>query len=240
MSPRNRSLRHRPLGQALLLAGFAALALAGCDRFSGNDEPPPPPADNRPAPKAATPTGADDPYAGVTPMAERVAVLGLLNKRNGLVRDVTLKPGESIRVGRAVIRLRACERTAQWESPQETGAFVQLLTLDHGSSQWRRVFSGWLFRDRPERNLIQHPIYDVFVRSCTMRWPGELDAAEIEAAAPADDAPPANRASNAPQAAAATAAPPEPVAAPAPAPATPAPAPVANGGALASPPDTAE
>ena len=29
---------------------------------------------------------------GTTPMAQRVAVLGLLNKRNGIVRDLTLKP----------------------------------------------------------------------------------------------------------------------------------------------------
>ena len=32
-----------------------------------------------------------------TPMAERVAVLGLLNKRNGQTRDIELKPGEAIR-----------------------------------------------------------------------------------------------------------------------------------------------
>ena len=31
--------------------------------------------------------------AGTTPMPERVAVLGLLNKRNGLSRDLTLRPG---------------------------------------------------------------------------------------------------------------------------------------------------
>src|SRR3546814_8631737 len=59
-------------------------------------------------------------------MAERVAVLGLLNKRNGLVRELEMKPGESARVGRAIVRLRACEQTAPWEDPPETGAFVQL------------------------------------------------------------------------------------------------------------------
>ena len=34
-----------------------------------------------------------DTEAGATPMAERVAVLGVLNKRNGDTRDVTMKPG---------------------------------------------------------------------------------------------------------------------------------------------------
>ena len=87
------------------------------------------------------------------------------------------------------------------------------------------AFSGWLFRERPERNIIQHPIYDVFVRSCTMRWPGETDpeAADGEdTAGPSVGASDANRRSSAPQRA-------EPASAPANAPAPAAPAPAANG-----------
>ncbi len=208
---------------ALLSALGVALLLSACGRGpEERDAPPPPPKDNSPVPKAVMPAaGEDDPFAGVTPMAERVAVLGLLNKRNGLVRDITLKPGESIRIGRAVVRLRACERTGQWESPQETGAFVQLIVLEHGTNAWRRAFSGWLFRDRPERNIIQHPIYDVFVRSCTMRWPGEVDPSEL--AAPTDgEGAPSNASSAAQRPPANTAAPAAPAPA-APAPATPPP-----------------
>lgn len=106
-----------------------------------------------------------------TPMRERVAVIGLLNKRNGLTRDLTIKPGEALRVGDAIVRLQACETTAPWENVQETGAFVQLDVRSSGDGKWRRAFSGWLFRDRPERNVVQHPVYDVWVRSCAMAWP---------------------------------------------------------------------
>lgn len=220
-------VRHRTTSGLLLLT---ALVLAGCDRQ--REAPPPPPADSRPIAKGpAVAAGEDDPYAGVTAMEDRVAVLGLLNKRNGLVRDISLSPGESIRIGRAVVRLRACERTAQWESPQETGAFVQLIVLDHGSNQWRRVFSGWLFKDRPERNIVQHGIYDVFVKSCTMSWPGEVDVPS------GDEAPAAaSSRSSAPQSPAAAAAAPAAPADAAPAPA-PTPAPAADGGE--SPEDTA-
>lgn len=210
------------LGVALALG-----ALAGCDRKA--EAPPPPPADARALPKARPAAGADDPYAGVTPMEQRVAVLGLLNKRNGLVRDITLKPGESIRIGRAVIRLRACERTAQWESPPETGAFIQLVVLDYGQNQWRRIFSGWLFMERPDRNVIQHPIYDVFVKSCTMSWPGEV-AVRI-------DPPAADRPAAAPRPSSAPQSPADAPAAPAPeTDAPPAPAPAAT----PSTPDTEE
>lgn len=218
--------RARNLAAGGALALLALPMLSGCNREPERRAEAPPPKNARPIARPAPPAeGEEDPNAGVTPMEQRVAVLGLLNKRNGLVRDLTLKPGESIRVGRAVVRLRACERTGQWESPQETGAFVQLLVFDYGSEQWRRAFSGWLFRERPERNIIQHPIYDVFVRSCTMRWPGETDpeAADGEdTAGPSVGASDANRRSSAPQRA-------EPASAPANAPAPAAPAPAANG-----------
>jgi len=106
-----------------------------------------------------------------TPMAERVAIIGLLNKRNGLTRDLTMKPGQALRVGAIIVRLRACEQTAPWESPPETGAFVQADVQETRDNKWHRVFSGWLFKSRPDRNVVQHPIYDVWVKSCTMVWP---------------------------------------------------------------------
>ncbi len=106
-----------------------------------------------------------------TPMADRVAVIGLLNKRNGLTRDLTIKPGEALRAGDAIVRLQACETSAPWENLQEVGAFVQLDIRSSADGKWRRNFSGWLFRNRPDRNVVQHPIYDVWVKSCTMEWP---------------------------------------------------------------------
>jgi hypothetical protein len=113
-----------------------------------------------------------------TPMAERIAVLGLLNKRNGQTRDVELKPGEAIRFDKVVIRLRACEKTAPWENQPDEGAFVQLLVNERPpgtteAERWRNVFSGWLFKENPAANVVEHPIYDVWVKACKMRFPGE-------------------------------------------------------------------
>lgn len=107
--------------------------------------------------------------AAATPMKDRVAVLGILNKRNGEAREVTLKPGEATRVGDVIVRLRACEQTAPWEPEQSTGAFVQVDVMQVDKS-WRRVFSGWLFKERPAANVVQHPIYDVWTKSCAMTF----------------------------------------------------------------------
>ena len=106
-----------------------------------------------------------------TPMRERVAVIGLLNKRNGITQKLTMKPGEALRSGNAIVRLRACETAAPWELERETGAFVQLDVLESRDDKWHRSFSGWLFKERPERNVVIHPIYDVWVISCAMTWP---------------------------------------------------------------------
>jgi len=119
---------------------------------------------------------------GGTPMAERVAVIGLLNKRNGVSREVTLKPGQATRIGEAIIRLSACEKTAAWEAEPLTGAFVQL-DVRGPEGRWGRVFSGWLYKERPALNVVQHPVYDVWTKSCAMSWP-ETGADTDELAGP--------------------------------------------------------
>ena len=120
------------------------------------------------------PRAAGD-LAGVTPMAERVAVLGLLNKRNGIVRDLTLKPGQAIRVKDVTVRLRACETTAPWEAEKLTGAFVQM-DVKRSDGQWVRRFSGWLYKESPSLNVVEDPVYDVWPKSCAMSWPAGPDA----------------------------------------------------------------
>lgn len=113
---------------------------------------------------------APPPSRGTTPMAEREAVIGLLNKRNGLSRDLRMKPGQALRVGDVIVRLRACEQTAPWEPEQLTGAFVQL-DVRGTDDKWRRAFSGWLYKESPSLNMVEHPVYDVWAKACTMRFP---------------------------------------------------------------------
>jgi hypothetical protein len=155
------------------LAG--ALALSACDSASEPDTVTVPL--DAPAPAPATSGAAPTKDYGATPLAERVAVLGLLNKRNNVSQEVKLKPGEAREIGPVIIRLSSCERTAPWELPQETGAFVQVDIRERGEAQHKRVFSGWLFKESPSLNVVEHPVYDVWVKDCTMRFPGEEGSA---------------------------------------------------------------
>ena len=112
-----------------------------------------------------------------TPVKDRVATIGLLNKRNNLTQDLVLKTGEARRIGNVVIKLANCERTLPWEDPPEVGAFLQLWVEERASVDkplaWRKIFSGWLFRNSPSVNVVEHPVYDVWVKDCAMKFPGE-------------------------------------------------------------------
>ncbi len=179
----------------------SALMLAGCDYFAApKEDSVTVPLDGNAAAEtpAADASGAPTNDYGATPMKDRVAVLGLLNKRNNVSEEIKLKPGESREIGPVIVRVSACERTAPWEMPQDTGAFVQVDIRNRGAAQHSRVFSGWLFRESPSVNVVEHPVYDVWVKDCTMSFPGEEgpaapkpEASAKPAARPASPATPA-------------------------------------------------
>ncbi|WP_309753129.1 DUF2155 domain-containing protein [Novosphingobium sp.] len=135
-----------------------------------------------------------------TPVKDRVATIGLLNKRNNLTQDMVIKSGEAKRFGNVVVKVATCERSLPWESPPEVGAFVQVFVEERERADqplvWRKVFSGWLFKNSPSLNVVEHPVYDVWVKDCAMKFPGEEDApapaaSASSAAKPAGSASPA-------------------------------------------------
>ncbi len=172
----------RVVGVVAALAGAGAAGWAGYNWYQGHQAKAPVAVASAPATaldEADVAGGVEtvdvsgdpsNPQAGTTPMKDRVAVLGLLNKRNGQARDLTLKPGQAARVGNAIVRLRACEQTAPWEAEHYTGAFVQL-DIAQTDGSWKRVHSGWLYKERPNLNVVRDPVYDVWVKSCTMSFP---------------------------------------------------------------------
>jgi hypothetical protein len=156
---------------ATLAAGLAVLS--GCHKGPGSGQT------GGEAPIVDIPQTVVSEAPGTTPMKDRVAVIGLLNKRNGLSRDLVMKPGQAFRVKDVIVRLRACETTAPWEAQKLTGAFVQVFIRDtHGD--FRRRFSGWLYKETPSLNVVEHPVYDVWVKSCAMTHP-EAGASTVRA-----------------------------------------------------------
>lgn len=178
--------RRATLAAHRALALTAALILASC----GSESKAPDTATGGEVEQAATPDAPEEATIGEdglpegTPLDQRVATLGLLNKRNNLTQDIKLKPGEERRVGDVLIKLATCERRPPWDPEPEEGAFVQVFTTDEpedDNPDWKRVFSGWLFLNSPSLNVVEHPIYDVWIKHCAMRFPGEEEAASKDA-----------------------------------------------------------
>jgi hypothetical protein len=180
------------------------LALTACSQ-----EPDAPSAAPTEVPKAVS--GNNTPNLAMTesdygtPVKDRVGTVALLNKRNDLITELKLKSGESRRVGNVVVKLATCERTLPWEKPADTGAFVQVFVEERAKSndplQWRKVFSGWLFKNSPSLNAVEHPVYDVWVKDCAMKFPGEEEeavASASNAAKPSGSASPAPKPSASP------------------------------------------
>jgi hypothetical protein len=173
MNPGRRT--PEPVKPALALILLLGTALSGC---KGKDELGEARATDIPQAVAGQSVNApvvESEYG--TPVKDRVATLGLLNKRNNLEQDLVLKSGESRRIGNLIVKLAACERTPPWENPPLTGAFVQVFVEERASAQqplaWHKVFSGWLYKESPSINVVEHPVYDVWVKDCAMKFPGE-------------------------------------------------------------------
>lgn len=212
---------------ALAAIGGAAIALQNdtsdpvsteAPKATPSPEPSPSATAATATPRAARPAQDGAPAASgkETPMNERVAVIGLLNKRNGISRDLTMKPGQAFRINDVIVRLRACETTAPWETQKLTGAFLQV-DAQGVDKKWRRVFSGWVYKESPSLNVVEHPIYDVWPKSCTMTRPEIGPATTRVAARPASSGkPPASRSIAPNEAPAAPASSPSPAASAAP------------------------
>ena len=102
-------------------------------------------------------------------------MVAALDKRLGTSQDFTLKPGDRFRFGRLSGVMRSCERTQPFERRQ-SAAFVQVTETPQPvggkpQGQPKLVFSGWLFAESPSLNPFVHPVYDVWLKSCTMRFP---------------------------------------------------------------------
>lgn len=154
----------RPSEALALVAGLMAIAALA------QETPPAAPAPDAAAATAPTPAKPAAPrVADVTPVKERVLIVGALAKRTGETRFLTLKPGQYIDFAGIRITARTCETTPPWEWPKLQGAFLQV--DERLGAQVKRVFSGWLYAESPSLNVMQHPRYDVWLKSCTMRFP---------------------------------------------------------------------
>lgn len=102
--------------------------------------------------------------ASAARISNKVAVFRGLDKITGRTTTFDVYIGETVQFGALQVTPRVCYTRDETEAPK-TDAFVEVdeITLDR---KIKRIFTGWMFADSPGLNAIEHPVYDVWLKTC--------------------------------------------------------------------------
>ena len=87
------------------------------------------------------------------------AVIRILNKDAGKVVEQTVPVGQSINFEKLNINVRNCKQSDPFDA-EDYFAFIEIFD---GENQ---VFGGWMTKNDPGQNPLQHPDYDVWLVKC--------------------------------------------------------------------------
>lgn len=91
------------------------------------------------------------------------ALLRGLDKVTARIKEIVVPTnGNPVRFGDLNLKVLACKRSKPEDVP-EHAAFLQI-TDDLQENVL--IFSGWMFASSPAINVLEHPIYDVWVIEC--------------------------------------------------------------------------
>jgi len=93
-----------------------------------------------------------------------VAEFSGIDKITGTIHTFDVYMDETVQFGALQVTPRVCYSSPETEEPK-TDAFVEVneITLNR---EIRRIFTGWMFAESPGINAIEHPVYDVWLKSC--------------------------------------------------------------------------
>ena len=93
------------------------------------------------------------------------AILQGLDKVTARISEFAAPVEIPVRFNTLSIRVRAC-RTRPPTMPPESAAFLE---IDEAREDERPtpLFRGWMFASSPGLNALEHPVYDVWVLSCS-------------------------------------------------------------------------
>ncbi len=100
------------------------------------------------------------------PIENPVSTFSGLDKVTGRIIAFDVYVNETVQFGALRVTPRTCLTQPPTEEPN-TMVFAEVdeITLD---SQIRRIFTGWMFAASPGLNAVDHPVYDVWLKDCTV------------------------------------------------------------------------
>lgn len=88
------------------------------------------------------------------------AVVRVMNKDAGKVQEFVVPVGQELQFEKIFINVRTCKQTDPFDA-EDFWVFLEIAEPEKG-----QVFSGWMSRNEPGQNPVQHPDYDVWLVRC--------------------------------------------------------------------------
>lgn len=89
-----------------------------------------------------------------------VATLRVMDKDAGKVQEIVVPVGDEVQFEKLFINVRTCKQSDPFDA-ENFFLFVEIFENNKG-----QVFGGWMNRNEPGQNPLQHPDYDVWLVRC--------------------------------------------------------------------------
>ncbi len=146
----------RNMNKSILLAASLLAWPAMASAQDGQQTPLPPDPDEKPIVNE-----------GPTRLSNPVAEFTGIDKITGRIITFDVYVNETVQFGALQVTPRVCYSRPDSKQPK-TDSFVEVdeITLDR---KIRRIFTGYMFAESPGLNAVEHPVYDVWLKSCKQK-----------------------------------------------------------------------
>ena len=100
---------------------------------------------------------------GTEDISVEINVLDKVSSKNTII---TLNIGEEKKFQNLLIKVLKCKNSKFDDDPEIT-AYIQVKDLNISNNEKVFVFNGWTFSSSPTVNPFDHPVYDLWLSSCT-------------------------------------------------------------------------
>ena len=92
-----------------------------------------------------------------------INVLDKVSSKNTIIK---LNIGEEKKFQNLLIKVLKC-RNSKFDDDPEITAYIQVKDLNISDNEKVFIFNGWTFSSSPTVNPFDHPVYDLWLSSCT-------------------------------------------------------------------------
>ena len=89
----------------------------------------------------------------------------ILDKVSSKTNTIELKIGKEVEFKNLLIKSLKCENSKFDDNPEIT-AYIQVIDKTNTNNDEVFVFNGWAFSSSPSLKPFDHPVYDIWLKSC--------------------------------------------------------------------------